>query len=198
MAMRNFNMAINFSPKDSEAYKGRGEVYFELGDYDAAIADFSKALELEPTDYEVYDKRGTCYQKLGMIMSAEADLKKNPKPVYPSYMQRGDDCYESEKFTEAIEYYNKAIEIKTDNNYKLATAYFRRGVAYFELKTMSNRLKILTKVSIQAFISNTTLKDGAMRFMKLGKNLGKLLTNILIWLHLSLITPTPLIVEGFL
>ncbi|MCX6159489.1 MAG: tetratricopeptide repeat protein [Ignavibacteriae bacterium] len=58
------------------------------------------------------------------------------------YNQRGEDKYEARMFKEAIDLYNKAIEINTN----IPEIYFNRGNAYFFNKDYTNAISDYTKV----------------------------------------------------
>lgn len=47
-----YTKAIDLAPDWASAYNNRGVAYFNLGNWDAAIADFTKAIELKP-DYKL-------------------------------------------------------------------------------------------------------------------------------------------------
>jgi len=67
----------------AEAYKKRGNAYYEKGQYDKAISDYSKAIELNPRYANAYNNRGNVYDEKGLHDKAISDLSKaielNPK-----------------------------------------------------------------------------------------------------------------------
>jgi tetratricopeptide (TPR) repeat protein len=54
----------------------RGDAYYELGDYEKAIADYTEAIHLDPKYVESYKGRGNAYQALGKQSEAEVDFQK--------------------------------------------------------------------------------------------------------------------------
>jgi tetratricopeptide (TPR) repeat protein len=82
-----FTKAIEYDPKDYEAYINRGSAYDMLNQYDKALADYSVVISsLAPNDKrlaEVYYNRGYMYQRRGERTKAIADYKQalrlNPK-----------------------------------------------------------------------------------------------------------------------
>jgi len=40
---------IELDPKNTEAYRARGQAKLEYGDYKGAIADYDKAIEIDPS-----------------------------------------------------------------------------------------------------------------------------------------------------
>ena len=49
-AIKEFNAAIEASPKSAKAYLNRGTAYRALQKYDEAMTDFAKAIEIAPKD----------------------------------------------------------------------------------------------------------------------------------------------------
>jgi tetratricopeptide (TPR) repeat protein len=62
-------------PRSSNAYQGRGDVYYVNHEYDKAILDYSKALELNPREPRLYLARGKCYQAKGETDCAIVDFR---------------------------------------------------------------------------------------------------------------------------
>ena len=93
-AIADFTKAIEIKPKFAEAYIGRGaawhskgdndgyvalergEILFDLSDYDCAIADFTKAIELNPKIAQAYDFRGDAWAQKGDIGQACTDWRR--------------------------------------------------------------------------------------------------------------------------
>ena len=57
-AILDFDKAIKFNPKYTEAYSNRGLAKYNIEDLQGAYFDFSKALELGPADADKYFNRG--------------------------------------------------------------------------------------------------------------------------------------------
>jgi len=53
--------AIRLNPHDAAAYYQRGDAYYDINNYDAAIADFTQAIRLNPNYDEAYHLRGVSY-----------------------------------------------------------------------------------------------------------------------------------------
>jgi serine/threonine-protein kinase len=49
--------AIRLNPDNAEAYRSRGDAYYEEDDYASAIEDYSKAIELDPNNVYAYHRR---------------------------------------------------------------------------------------------------------------------------------------------
>jgi Tfp pilus assembly protein PilF len=68
-AVDTFTACLVVSPREADAFRGRGTAHFELKDWEAAKADFEKAREIKPQDPENW---------IGLGMSLAMDLKLYP------------------------------------------------------------------------------------------------------------------------
>ena len=82
----------------------RGNAYYNLGEYQQAIADYDKAIELRPDLAGTYHNRGIVYE----------------------YNIRGQRYGKDAQLDRAIANYDKAIKLKSD----FTEAYYNRGVIY--------------------------------------------------------------------
>lgn len=92
-AFQDFNVAIRKNPKYHLSYLNRGNIYFDRGENDKALADYSQVLKLlgpinlkkrvDPAASGALSNRGAIYSRKGMRKEAIADydlaLKINPK-----------------------------------------------------------------------------------------------------------------------
>src|SRR5215813_10727214 len=74
--IRDYTSAIKHNPKDSEAYRRRGNAEYEKEDWDKAIADFSRAIELDPKSHVAYWNRGWAHAKKEDYPAAIKDMEK--------------------------------------------------------------------------------------------------------------------------
>ena len=72
-AIEDFTSSISLL-QSSISYYYRGLAYYELKDYNKAIADCSKSIELDPDDLKVYQNRGDAYCNLGNYDEAIKDF----------------------------------------------------------------------------------------------------------------------------
>jgi tetratricopeptide (TPR) repeat protein len=74
------------------AFRGRGIVYGNKGDYDRAITDFTEAIRLNPKLGTAFSNRGLAYEKKGGYDRAIADfneaIRLNPNDAL-SFCRRG-------------------------------------------------------------------------------------------------------------
>ena len=95
-AIQDFNKCIEIEPGNPDSYLGRGAAYFELGQYDACIADYNQYTSLAPKEFSVTDfsigfakglPNGIYDSGEGMLLFL-TDLVKHP-------FQTGSQVYES-------------------------------------------------------------------------------------------------------
>ncbi len=76
LVKKDLDQVINLDPEFMYAYYNRGNLYWILGDYRAAIADYTKTIELDEHFAEAYYNRGLTYIYLGNNKQGIADLSK--------------------------------------------------------------------------------------------------------------------------
>ena len=76
MAMARLTAAIEKNPQLGLAYLGRGEIYKQTGDYQAAANDFEKATKLEPYNFNAHYQLGLMYQYLKKFAEAIQSYQK--------------------------------------------------------------------------------------------------------------------------
>ena len=118
-------------PNSAEAYSTRGNVYYNKGDYDLAIADYNKAIRLNPKLAYAYSQRGNAYYNKGDYHLAIADynqaIQLDPK-LANAYNVRGIIYDKKGDYDRAFADYNQAIKLEPN----LASAYIGRGIIYNE------------------------------------------------------------------
>ncbi|HMT06647.1 MAG TPA: tetratricopeptide repeat protein [Pyrinomonadaceae bacterium] len=83
-AIADYTQAIALDPKNSGAFGGRGEVYYEIGQYDKATNDLNKAILLDPKNAAAYYYRGKIRGYNKRYVLARADVEKAIS-LYPNY-----------------------------------------------------------------------------------------------------------------
>ncbi len=74
--IREFTDDIRRNPKDSEAYRRRGNAEYEKEDWDRAIADFNRAIELDPKNHFAYWNRAWVHAEKEEYEAAIKDMQK--------------------------------------------------------------------------------------------------------------------------
>ena len=74
--IRDFTDDIRRNPKDSEAYRRRGNAEYEKEDQNRAIADFNRAIELDPKNHFAYWNRAWVHADKEEYEAAVKDMQK--------------------------------------------------------------------------------------------------------------------------
>ncbi len=126
--IKNESVFIRLDSNNFVTYFRRSALYYQVGNYEAAIKDFNKILLLRPNDPDAYSNRGMCNVFLKDYPKAFNDLdmaiKLEPEKAI-NYLNRAFAFSHKNKYKEAIVDLNKAIELRPD----YAKAYVNRGFA---------------------------------------------------------------------
>jgi Tfp pilus assembly protein PilF len=114
IGITDYNQAIKIDPNFVLAYINRGNVRYQLGDKQGAIADYNQAIKINPNFALGYTNRGVVRYQLGDKQGAIADLnqaiKINPNFAL-AYNNRGIVRYQLGDNQGAIADLNQAIKI---------------------------------------------------------------------------------------
>lgn len=113
------------------AYRDAAEALIMANKYDKALSVYEELMEICQPDSDVYAKMGLCHDHLGERDTAKVyylqSLKENPSNSMALF--RMGECYMiEEQWTNAIKYYNKAIDAdsnREDYLIAIAQAYFK-------------------------------------------------------------------------
>lgn len=84
-ALEFLNAAINIKPQKPESYLSRGSIYYNLGEYAAAVEDYSAVIALQPFE-GAYLARAAAYEKLGRAEAAATDMETAKDPNTSKYL----------------------------------------------------------------------------------------------------------------
>ncbi|WP_166727634.1 tetratricopeptide repeat protein [Mucilaginibacter gilvus] len=120
-AMFYINLHLNTYKEDADGFNIKGEIFYAMDDYPAAIAQHNRAIAYNPNRSDFYEERGDAYFYAKDITNAMVDFKKafsmdkNNKYL----MDRIGNCYHSNgDEVKAISWYQAALKINP--NYKYA------------------------------------------------------------------------------
>lgn len=84
-ALDSINQAIALDTANPRLYKFRGNVYFAMENYPAALSDFNKVIELLPNASSAYSDRSIVYYAMKNYQSAlkDTDTALNLDPTNP-------------------------------------------------------------------------------------------------------------------
>lgn len=130
-AIAQYEKAIEFDPKFSDAYECLGNMYLSRQEYSRALEYYKKVIELEPNNLDVYSSLGDIsyslkdYPKALQFYQKAIDIKPNFAPAYYNIGV----IYDAQmQYDKAIQFFQKAVEL--DSNY--VRAY--KGLAYIYAK----------------------------------------------------------------
>jgi eukaryotic-like serine/threonine-protein kinase len=111
-----YKKAIALRPDYWEGYNGLGNFYDREGKYDDAVRQLQHAIELTPDNATAYSNLGAAYIDTGdakYLPRAESALRKSVElaPSYGAYANLGDLFLKQNRFTEAAETTEKALQI---------------------------------------------------------------------------------------
>jgi tetratricopeptide (TPR) repeat protein len=120
-AIDSYNKAAEINPRVADVYYNRGLAYFMLRKSDGALRDFNEAIRLEPVYADAFYQRSSVKKAQGNHDGAREDREK----AFSLFLQEGKNRYAVGCYEEAIDNYNKAVEINPR-----ADIYYNRGLAY--------------------------------------------------------------------
>lgn len=152
-----YSKSIELNKSDGSSYSGRANSYYMLKKYKEAKIDYTKAIELSPEDAVKYKYwRGICHYHTDNTQEALNDflsyLQEDPNDSYILLMT-AHSYYVLKDYTQAVNYYSKAIAIKSD----YTDAYYWRGNSYFNMGRKSEALLDVNK-AISLDPTNETYK----------------------------------------
>jgi len=135
VAFEDCAVALSVRPGHAPAFEYRGLMYLDRQQFKEAFADANELIRLKPNYRIGYDMRATCYYKMNEPAKALADYDKcvEIKPDdHRSISNRGSLYMNSfQKYNEALNEFNKAINISPQANYIL-----NRSICYYKLGNM--------------------------------------------------------------
>lgn len=74
LAYADYQMAVKFNLKLSDAYKHMGFIEMNKGNYDSAFATFTRAMEIDTVNFDLLFNRAFCGNKINRFQAASSDL----------------------------------------------------------------------------------------------------------------------------
>jgi tetratricopeptide (TPR) repeat protein len=110
----------------------KGNVSYDLGRYEEAIASYQRAVDIKPDKHDAWYNRGNALADLGRYEEAIAsyDRAVDIKPdKHEAWNNRGSALKNLGRYEEAIASYERAVDIKPDYH----DAWYNRGIALADL-----------------------------------------------------------------
>ena len=162
-AIKCFDKAIEIDPKNTFAYRGKGDALWRSRWHKEAIKCFDKAIEIDPKNAAVLNDKGTILLDLKEYNEAiecfdkaiEIEKRTEKRPIY--LYNKGLALRRLEKNNEAIECYGKAIEI----NPNLADAWKDVGLVLKDSRRHKEAIKCFDKaIEINPNLADAWLARG--------------------------------------
>ncbi|KAL4981093.1 hypothetical protein BDW66DRAFT_123940 [Aspergillus desertorum] len=117
-AQDDFELAITHNKDDPDIYYHRAQLHFILGEFAEAAKDYQKSIDLDRTFIYSHIQLGVTQYKMGSVASAMATFRrsvKNFEDVPDVYNYYGELLLDQQNFSEAIEKFDKAVEMETQS-----------------------------------------------------------------------------------
>lgn len=147
-ALDNYSTSIRFDKHPYQAYRSRADILCKQENYENSLADFQGALDNAPTPgarAATFIERAYVYMHLHKFENARNDateaLKFNPRNTTAICLV-GDTYSESGQLSDAIPWYEKAIEINPD----VASSYEELAAAYSKTGEYKKAIAVISKI----------------------------------------------------
>jgi tetratricopeptide (TPR) repeat protein len=158
------------------SYMNRGTCYQQKREFQLAYEDYSRAYLLDTNNVSIMNNIATVLDELGRRDESIGILKKLVRidsTLIGPYVNLGFQYSKLEKYKEAIEYFNKALELEKDEPLALNN----RGYAKYSLKDYKGALEDINK-SLESYPDNSyALRNRALVYIAL-KEKDKACTDI--------------------
>jgi import receptor subunit TOM70 len=117
LAEQDFAAALAKNPEDPDIYYHRAQLHFIKGEFAEAQKDYQKSIDLDSDFIFSHIQLGVTQYKLDSIASSMATFRrcmKNFEKVPDVYNYYGELLLDQGKYTEAIEKFDKAIELERE------------------------------------------------------------------------------------
>ena len=117
LAEEDFAAALSKNPEDPDIYYHRAQLHFIKGEFAEAQKDYQKSIDLDSDFIFSHIQLGVTQYKMGSIASSMATFRrcmKNFEKVPDVYNYYGELLLDQGKYNEAIEKFDKAIELERE------------------------------------------------------------------------------------
>ncbi|RXW19033.1 hypothetical protein EST38_g6833 [Candolleomyces aberdarensis] len=132
-----FDEAIKQNPNDPDIYYHRGQVLFIMSDFDKAAENYQKSTELDDNFVFSHIQLAVAQYKSGNIANSMATFRRTLK-AFPQRSEPqnyyGELLLDQQRFSDAVEKFDKAIEIEKAKQSPNVLALVNKGLALFQWK----------------------------------------------------------------
>ena len=140
IAIEAFEHALDINPSYADAFVGKGNVYYRLGEYSKALEQYDIAIKINPKSSEAFVGKGNVlrktFRKKDAIEQFDAAISMGPE-LASAFNNKGLALLELGHYEKAIKEFNNAIKI----NPNLAPPYNHKGLAFCELGEYEEAIK---------------------------------------------------------
>lgn len=118
-AANDFELATEQNKDDPDIYYHRAQLHFILGEWVDAAKDYQKSIDLDPDFIYSHIQLGVTQYKMGSITSSMATFRRTIKKfdkVPDVYNYYGELLLDQQKYTEAIDRFETAIDMERQQN----------------------------------------------------------------------------------
>ncbi|MBX2822992.1 MAG: TonB family protein, partial [Rhodothermaceae bacterium] len=134
-------------------HRGKGDVLFELSQWDEALDAYTEALEFQPGDLYATQRMIAARDSVEQSsMMAEVEIEKERQ--YQYYRGQGDILFQEQRWENALGAYASALEVKPEDEYLLE----RMRVARDSVDAVAQALE--KKIEIEKLIDRVTDENG--------------------------------------
>jgi len=134
-AMKRFEDAINIDENDPDVYYHRGQVFFITNDFSSAATNYTKSSALDSTFVFSHIQLAVAQYKLGNLANSMATFRR----TMTSFPSRGEVCnyygellLDQQRFQEAVEKFDRAIELEKANSPPNPLPLVNKALAIFQ------------------------------------------------------------------
>ncbi|WVQ86257.1 hypothetical protein IAT38_008425 [Cryptococcus sp. DSM 104549] len=150
-AFGDFEAAIRHNASDPDIYYHRGQVYFIMQEFDKAQADYTKSVELDSSFIFPHIQSAVAQYKLGNVGPSLAAFRRILKQ-FPDQGEAsnyyGEILLDQQKFEEALERFDKAIELDKNRKPRNVLPFVNKALALFQWKQDSAGAEALCKEAL--------------------------------------------------
>ncbi|KAF8823150.1 hypothetical protein HHX47_DHR12000018 [Lentinula edodes] len=131
-----FEEAIKHNPEDPDIYYHRGQVLFIMNKFDDAAKNYTKSTELDDNFVFSHIQLAVAQYKAGNLANAMAQFRRTMK-TFPQRSEPlnyyGELLLDQQRYQDAIEKFDKAVEIEKSKNPQNVLPLVNKGLTLFQM-----------------------------------------------------------------
>lgn len=118
LAAQEYEQAFNLDKKNAKALVALSRMQLRMGNEDASLTTIAKGVKLFPDDYDLLVTAGLMMQRRGDFKNADFIYQRAMKvgtPTAELFSARAELCFKQNRFADALDLANKALELNPDS-----------------------------------------------------------------------------------